>query len=284
MKKPFKAYLITIIVITLSILAVFSGVILVIQDRLLFMETNDPESREYLRYRPGFSEVEFTSKNGKTYNGVMYTSAAENAPLVIYFGGNADCSYRYMRGMDTKKNWRYFAGWNYLCVDYEGYGINSGHAHYLKMYEHALAVYDYALTLSGVDSERIVTMGFSLGTGSAVYLAANRPVAAMILAAPYANGYDLYNSMIPVFAGPLKLLVKQKLPSDKYAADVKCPVLVFASRADEMVPFASSRKLVETFPGQVDFVELDNVSHNSIFGKEGVYDRIQSFLGDIRRF
>ena len=44
------------------------------------------------------------------------------------------------------------------------------------MYEETLAVYDYAVTLTSVDDNCIVAMGYSLGTGCAVYLAAQRPV------------------------------------------------------------------------------------------------------------
>jgi len=50
-----------------------------------------------------------------------------------------------------------------------------------------------------------------------------------------AGRYDLYNGMLPIFVDPLKALVKQKLPSDKYAPDVTCPVLIIASLDDEMV-------------------------------------------------
>ena len=121
-------------------------------------------------------------------------------------------------------------------------------------------------------------MGYSLGTGSAVYLAANRPVGGLILAAPYANGYDLYNGMLPIFYGPLRFLVKQKLPSDEYAPNVTCPTLVIVSHSDEIIQFSSSARLSSMFSGNTDFIELDNVSHTSIFQADGVLDRIQSFL------
>ncbi|MDR0465069.1 MAG: hypothetical protein LBG94_08160, partial [Treponema sp.] len=190
----------------------------IIQDRFVFYNVNDPESREYLLSKPGYSEIKFTSDNGKTYHGMMYQQTEGIAPLVIYFGGNGECSHRFMRERDQGGIWRYYSGYNVLFVDYEGYGLNDGAPHYLNIYERSLALFDYASLLPNVDSSRIVTMGYSLGTGSAVYLAANRPVAGLILAAPYANGYDIYNNILPVFKGPLKLLVKQKLPSDKYAS------------------------------------------------------------------
>ena len=277
MNKKEKSLLIICAVI-ISFFIIICAFTYIIQDRFVFYNVSDSESREYLLNKPGYSEIKFTADNGKTYNGMIYQQTEGIAPLVIYFGGNGECSYRFMRQRDQNGIWRYFSGYNVLFVDYEGYGLNDGAPHYLKMYEQSLAVFDYASLLSNVDSSRIVTMGYSLGTGSAVYLAANRPVAGLILAAPYANGYDIYNNILPVFKGPFKLLVKQKLPSDKYASLVTCSVLIFASRADELIPFSSSQRLSKLFSGSADFIELNGVNHNSIFGAKGAYDRIQSFL------
>lgn len=274
-----------ILLTVLDLFAPICGLIYVSQDSMIFYNIDSPESREYLQGRPGYREIKFTAGNGKTYHGMMY-QANENdqkAPLVIYFGGNGEVSYINLRMRETNGQWAYFAGYNYLFIDYEGYGLNDGRAHYLNMYEQSLAIYDYAATLPNVDSSRIVAMGYSLGTGSAVYLAANRPVSGLILAAPYANGYDFYNGALPIFAGPMKFLVRQKLPSDKYVPKVKCPVLIIASRNDEVIPFSSSERLSKLFSStdNIDFMELSDALHNYIFQSSGVFDRVRSFLDEI---
>ena len=271
------------------LLAVFTalvsvcGLVYSVQDSMFFYNADSPAARANLQDKPGYSTVEFTAKNGKTYHGMMYRPTDDIAPLVIYFGGNGECSYQRMDLLDANDRWQYYAGYYYLYVDYEGYGLNEGKTHYLNMYEEALAVYDYALTLPGVASDRIISMGYSLGTGSAVYLAANRPVKGLILAAPYYEGLDAYNSMLPIFYGPMKLLVKQKLPSYEYAPDVTCPTLVIASHGDEMVPYPSSVRLSELFSGSVEFITLESANHNSLFPIDGVYDRVQSFLSEVKK-
>ena len=279
-RKTIRTALLIPLAAVIVIAAGFCITILAIQDGFIFRNVNDPESREFLRGKPGYSEIGFTAKNGTAYHGMLFRQAEGKAPLVIYFGGNGECSYSNLRGRANSDNWKYFEGYNYLFADYEGYGINGGRADYKKNYGQALAVYDYAVTLPFVDSSNIMVMGFSLGTGSAVYLAASRPVSGLVLAAPYAEGRDLYNNFLPLFYGPVRLLVKQKLNSAGYAPNVKCPVLIFASRTDEMVPFYSSRNLAKKFPGNADFVELDNTGHNGIFRAPGVLDRIHSFLLD----
>ncbi|MCL2468961.1 MAG: dienelactone hydrolase family protein [Alphaproteobacteria bacterium] len=271
------------ILTVLSLLAIFYGTAYVVQDSMFFFHMHDEESRAFLQGRPGFHEVQFTAANGVTYNGVMRRASDEKAPLLIYFGGNAEVSYRHMRSYEEWGQWRHFPGYHYLFIDYEGYGINKGRNHYLRMYEHALAVYDWAAKLPNVDASRIVAMGYSLGTGSAVYLAAHRPVAGLILVAPYANGFDLYNNVLPIFKGPMRWIVRQRLPSDEFAPLVTSPVLMIASRGDEIVPFSSSERLSKLFKSDVDFIMLENARHNDIFQVHGVLDRIRAFLETLKR-
>ena len=268
-------------IMKLFIFVAIGGVfIYFIQDRMIFHHVMDHRSREFLQDLPEFHEVEFVAETGKTHHGVMRMHSNAVAPLVIYFGGNGEVSYQHMRSRQMLDMWQYFYGYHYLFLDYDGYGLNSGRTHYRNMYETALAAYEFALSHPYVDSSNIVVMGFSLGTSSAVYLAANRDVSGLILMAPYANGYDLYNSVLPIFRGPMRFLVRQKLPSDYYAPNVSSPVLVIASRADEIVPFSSAVSLADAFLVEVDFVELDGASHNGMFDNDKVLDSIHNFLSN----
>jgi len=276
--KKWMVHVSSVLLAVITALLTVCSLVYSIQDRMFFYNVDSPKARAFLQSIPGYSDIEYTAANGKTYHGMMYQPTDEIAPLVIYFGGNGECSYQRMDLLEANDRWQYYAGYNYLYVDYEGYGLNGGKTHYLNMYEEALAVFDYAAALPNVDTSHIVTMGYSLGTGSAVYLAANRPVAGLILAAPYAEGIDAYNSMLPIFYGPMKLLVKQRLPSYEYAPNVTCPALVIASRSDGMIPYSSSERLAKLLSGSLEFITLDNNDHNSLFPVDGVYNRIQSFL------
>ena len=258
-----------------------------VQDNMLFYNVDSPESRESLKDNPDFSQVSITTPNGKTYHGMLHQVALPNGaateqedkvPLLIYFGGNAECSYERMLGLEQKGRWQYFDNYSMLYMDYEGYGLNDGSPNYLNIYEEALAVYDFAIQQPQVDINHVVVMGYSLGTGPAVYLAAHRPVAGLILAAPYANGNDLYHNMLPIFVGPMQLLEKQKLPSDSYAPSISCPTLIIASQSDGMVPYASSQRLSRLIPVPVTFITLSGYDHNSLFFAPEVWPSIHLFL------
>jgi pimeloyl-ACP methyl ester carboxylesterase len=100
----------------------------------------------------------------------------------------------------------------------------------------------------------------------------------LILLTPYANGYDLFNNVLPIFFGPMRLLVREKLPSDYFAPMVTAPVLIIASREDEIIPFSSSEDLAALFPNEVEFIELRGAGHNDVFRWPGVMEGVQSFL------
>ena len=261
---------------------IFCVSIYFLQNFMIFHHVMDHESHLYVQGRPEFHEVEIITEDEKVHHGVMRRVQDRRAPLIIYFGGNAEVSYGHMYSMNRSNMWPYFSGYHYLFIDYDGYGLNRGRANYQNMQEVALAAFDYAVSHPYVDSRHIVVMGFSLGTHSAVYLAANRPVEGLILLAAYANGYDLYNNVLPIFRGPMTGLVRQKLPSDYYAPMVSSPVLIIASYTDEIIPYDSAEYLSTLFPGSVDFMTLMGVSHNEVFVADGVPERIQSFLERIQ--
>jgi len=276
-KKLFRVF-VTVLIFAVVIL----GGLYLIQDSMVFLHVRDERSRAFLDPIERFTEVQFVGSNGKTYHGMLHQPRNEILPLIIYFGGNGEVSHTHMRMRETLGHWELFNGFHYLFVDYDGYGLNEGRAHYQNMYEGALEIFDYAKNLPFVDDTRIVVMGFSIGTGSAVYMAAHRPVAATILLTPFANGYDLYNNLLPIFHGPMRLLVRQKLPSDLHAPNITSPTLIIASRADEIIPFASSQRLADLVGGETTFIGIDGVSHNGMFVDATVLEEIPLFLYDIR--
>jgi hypothetical protein len=87
-----QVYPVVFTVIIIFIL--FCGLLYAIQDSMIFYHNHDQESRNFLLNRPGFEEVSFTAQNGKTYHGMIYRAIDETAPLLIYFGGNGENSYR----------------------------------------------------------------------------------------------------------------------------------------------------------------------------------------------
>jgi len=254
-------------------------VIFLAQNALMFHPNHDPQSWAYMLALSGFEAVEFTS-NGRVYNGILRRNTSpEASPLVIFFYGNADNAARTTRAMHMFNAWPYFLDHHFLVVDYPGFGLNRrGRPSARSLYQMSLATFDFARTLPGVS--QIIAGGYSIGTGPAVYVAARREVAGLILLAPFANGFDLYNSVLPIFHGPLRLLVRNPFPSDQFASTINIPVLLVASEHDEVIPFASPERLSQAFAGETTFVVLSGVGHTGVMFNPITLASIRAYLSN----
>ena len=113
-----------------------------------------------------------------------------------------------------------------------------------------------------------------------------RDVAGLILWAPYASSYDIYNNIMNIFHGPVKLMVRYQMDSYKYIRDVNCPVMIFASDSDELIPFQSSRDLfANAGSSSADFVTVSGLSHGDFLLEDMVLedsiDFIKKLVSDI---
>src|SRR5882724_8586842 len=110
---------------------------------------------------------------------VWHLPAKPGHPVVLYFHGNGDFLAGFFgRFRDVIAN-----GTGIVALSYRGYAGSSGQPSEQGLLQDAAAA--YAFTTARYSADRIVAWGFSLGTGVAVALAAERPIARLILEAPY---------------------------------------------------------------------------------------------------
>lgn len=158
------------------------------------------------------------------------------------------------------------AGYDVILMDYEGFGESSGTIFDLdlaELPEDALAVVDYALT----QHDRVVVFGISTGGSSAVWAAANRELAAVILEAPLVLEHEVQYWLVnqgfndPLLWGIANIWVHPQIPSTFDILDtvrqVDEPKLIMHSRGDDTVPFQTSELLYEAAPEPKTFVELE---------------------------
>lgn len=200
--------------------------------------------------------------------------AAAKRPVVLYFEGNGGNSAA--RTLDVVRKPGPLAGFDFVCCDYPGYGESGGEPCEKTLKTLGLAAYD--ATVKAFPGRRIVVFGFSLGTGVATYVASEREVAGLILAAPYADGFDLFNNFAPIFYGPTRLTVPYRMEAVKFAEKVDVRPLILATRPDALVPFESSERLAKAFPSGVEFVAQDDVEHHWVWSTEIASAEIAEYL------
>lgn len=266
------------IIILLVILLVLISILLYLQPKMFFFPWHDKDSYNQLLTNNNFSELKIDN-NGKLISGWIYHNVSSTpAPLVIFFGGNAQNTSNTCMYFLNNNSYQYFEGYNIMFVDYPAYGLSEGKTSDKTMFDTALKAYDYATTLDFVDENNIVVLGYSIGSGVATYLASQRNVNGLILLAPYDQALSLYNNTLNIFHGPLELLARYKFNSISYAPNVKTYPLIITSLADEVIDYNLSINLSKYFKIVDKVVFLENVGHNYYFSQQSVLQNIHYYL------
>jgi uncharacterized protein len=165
-----------------------------------------------------------------------YGKARPGQPTLLYFHGNGGSL-----SIRSERIRRFMAeGWGVYMMTYRGYGGSSGSPTEVNNVADARLAYG-ALVLEGVDPSAIILYGESLGSGIATRIAVERPVAGLILEAPYTSIVDVGAQAYPFL--PVRLFLVDRYETVKYIANVKVPLLILHGERDGVVPAAMGREL-----------------------------------------
>lgn len=164
-----------------------------------------------------------------------------------------------------------------FIVDYRGYGRSTGRPSEKGLYRDGRAAWRYLREDGGVDSDRIVILGKSLGGAVAVDLAAEVEPAGLIAESSFTSIPEMAAHHYPFIP---RRLVRTKMDSRSKIGGVKCPILVVHSPADEVVPFVHGERLFQSASGDKRFLEIQGAGHNelAIIGGSAYFDALREFL------
>lgn len=198
----------------------------------------------------------------------VWTRTVESPDAVIYFGGNAE---------DVSNNFLRFSALlpdkSLYFVNYRGYGGNTGTPSESALFSDALAIYD----LIRDKHRNISVIGRSLGSGVAVYLAANRKVDKLVLVTPYDSIENVAKKRFPIF--PVSLILQDKFDSALRVPNINAKTIAIEAENDEIIPRANSDALTAQFRAdQIDIKVVDGTNHNSIGTSQVYFDMVVEFL------
>jgi fermentation-respiration switch protein FrsA (DUF1100 family) len=162
-----------------------------------------------------------------------------------------------------------------VALSYRGYGGSSGRPSESGLLADAGAAYAFAL--ARYPAERIVLWGESLGTGVAVALAAEKPVARVILESPFSSAVDI--AARRYWFVPVRWLMKDQFRSDLRVGKVAAPVLVLHGERDNVVPIALGERLYALVNAPKRFVRFPGAGHNDL-GANGAVAAAKTFLAE----
>lgn len=207
--------------------------------------------------------------DGETLVAWWIAPRAPDKPVYLYFHGNGgNLTYRPNRFRLLSAD-----GSGVMALSWRGYGGSTGSPTEDGLMTDARTA--YAAVRSRVGPERIVLVGESLGAGVAVMLAAEVPVAALILDSGYSSIADVAASKFPWL--PVRLLIRDAFRADLVAAKVAVPVFQVHCVDDPVIPLAFGRRLHDLFPNRGDLIEVSGGCHPvTASGFEAVVKQFQA--------
>ncbi len=200
---------------------------------------------------------------------VWHVLARDGRPVWLYFHGNGGAlRYRVDRFRELTAQ-----GDGLVALSYRGYAGSTGRPTEAGLIEDARAAYDFAVKRYG--AERIVLWGELLGSGVALALAAERPVARIVLEAPFLSAVDVAAGVYPFL--PVRVLMKDQFRSDLRVAKVTAPVLVMHGDRDAVVPISSGQLLYKLITSPKRFVRIAGGGHENL-GRFGAVAEARKFL------
>lgn len=185
---------------------------------------------------------------------------------ILYFHGNGEDIGSIRRRLEFIRE---YTGCLVLAPDYPGYGLSPGTPSEASVLRVADAAYDHLRLVLGTPAERIVIWGYSLGSGSAVHLAAKRHVRALILDAPFTSVFRV--------AIPRRILPFDRFDNLALMSRVQSPVFIAHGERDEVVPFAHGEELraAAVNAPEARLLPLPDTGHIDIPGAHGAAYRAE---------
>jgi len=181
--------------------------------------------------------------------------------FILRFYGNADRADRWAALEAEMWNDRAVEIWG---MNYPGFGGSTGPARLAQIGPAALAAFD-ALTREAA-SRPIVAYGASIGATAALHVAAQRPIAGLVLHNPVPlreiilRQFGWWNLWL--LAGPVALQMPRDLDSIANARASRTPAIFLLAERDEIVAPRFHRLVVQAYAGEKRVIELRGAYHN----------------------
>ncbi len=172
-------------------------------------------------------------------------------------------------------------GFDVLMPDYRGFGKSEGKIiSQEQLFKDNQLFYNFAKSMYSQD--KIVVIGFSIGTGMAAKITQNNKPKQLILQAPY---YNLGKVMTDNFLFVPNFLLKYKLETAKYLENCMTPITIFHGNADETIYYSNSQQIQaklntnqSQIKSKVQLITLQNQTHIGIEENENYKQKIKQIL------
>lgn len=216
-------------------------------------------------------EVTLATDDGERINGLFFPNTSRDA--ILYFHGNAG----------DLSGWQFVSedftslGFNFMIIDYRGYGKSTGSISESGLYKDADAAYNYLLK-KGFGPENIIIYGRSIGSGIAVDLASRKKCKGLVLESPFSSFAKLANEKFAFFFPSLYL--RYRFDNIRKINNVQSPIIFLHGTDDTLIPSTHSRQLFDRFKGTKKMILVDEGAHNDLHAFEQYKDFLRVGIVD----
>jgi pimeloyl-ACP methyl ester carboxylesterase len=249
-----KKILLKILKIVLGIYIIVCGLLFFFQEKLIFFPDKLDKNFKF-GFDQKFDELNIKTEDNKLLNAILFKSDSSKG-LIFYLHGNAGSLSSWGEVAKT------YTGLNYdvFMLDYRGYGKSEGSiSSQGQLYQDLQIAYDEMK--SKYSEDKIIVLGYSVGTGPASKIASTNNPKLLILQAPYYSLTDMMKHTYPIIP---TFILKYKFETNEYIKDCKMPIVVFHGNQDKVIYYGSSLKLKEEFKKQDTLITLSGQGHNGI--------------------
>lgn len=249
------------------------GLAYAFQDQLLYFPSSQLLTTPD-RYGLAYDTVHVDTEDGERLHG-WWVPANDARGTLLFFHGNAGN----ISGRLENVQQFHQLDLNVLIVDYRGYGESTGSPSEEGLYRDAEAMWQHLVAERGIDPNRIVVFGRSLGGGPATWLATQHDAGALIVESAFTSVPDMAAHHYPWL--PARQLTTTQFNNRERIGHIDAPLLVIHSRGDEVVPFKHGRELFDAAREPKQFLEIDG-GHNDGFlvSADRYLQAIDRFLRD----
>jgi len=197
---------------------------------------------------------------------------AKKKTLLLGFGGNG------WNGQDVAEYLHeLFPDLDVVAFHYRGYAPSAGSPSAEALIADAPLVYDFVV--KQVRPDRIIAVGFSIGSGIAAELAAKRRLDGLILVTPFDSLKAVAQSMYPWL--PIGPFFDHEIDTASAIAAVQTPVAIIAAERDEIVPSERTAELRGRVP-QLRFDRtIARAGHNDIYARSDFHAAMREALAAV---
>ena len=262
-------FIFSFILLFLVLYGIIVVIVYLLQERLVFQPYQLEEDFEFSFEAP-FQELWLDVGEADKLSTLWFKTEQPCRGVVLYLHGNRGNLLRWGEQYSSFT----LQGYDFLAIDYRGFGKSTGNPSEQAIYEDAEAAYRWLK--ERYPEEQIVVYGRSLGSAAASWLGSLHQPRLLVLETPYDNIPNVIRAQVGL---PLpSALFRLHFRNDHYLQNQQAPVYIFACTNDQVVPFRLSLRLRPLLLTPDHFIVIREGAHHNLASFPEYQEQLEKLL------